>query len=73
MSKPETLRPVTEEELLEASETVINVENPNIGIIDHDGFFRHMMSMTVGGTYRYWYKGESVINPDECDYEEVDE
>lgn len=73
MSKPETLRPVTEEELLEASKEVIDVDGTNIGIIDHDGLFRRMLSMTGGGKYLYSYGGEPVINPDECDYEEVDE
>lgn len=73
MSKPETLRPVTEQEMLEASEEVIHVENANIGIVDHDGLFRHMLAMTGGGKYLYSYQGEPVINPDEYDYEEVDE
>jgi len=72
MSKPETLRPVTEQELLEESERIINVESTDIGIIDHDGLFRRMLSMTGGGEYRYLYQGESVINPDDYDYEEVD-
>lgn len=73
MSKPETLRPVTEQELLEESERVINVESTDIGIIDHDWLFRRMLSMTGGGKYLYSYQGEPVINPDEYDYEEVDE
>ena len=73
MIKPETLKPVTEQEMLEASEEVIHIEDPNIGIIDHDGLFRHMLAMTGGGKYLYSYGGESVINPDEYDYEEVNE
>lgn len=73
MSKPETLKPVTEQEMLEASETLINVENTNVGIIDHDGLFRHILLITGGGKYLYSRQGESVINPDEYDYEEVDE
>lgn len=73
MSNPETLRPVTEEELLEASETIINIENANIGIIDHDGLFHHVLLATGGGKCIYSRQGESVINPDEYDYEEVDE
>ena len=72
MSKPETLRPVTEQELLEESERVINVENPDIGIIDHDGLFRHVRLITGGCEYRYSYQGEPVINLYEYDYEEVD-
>ncbi len=71
--KSETLRPVTEEELLEASEEVIHIANANIGIIDHDWLFRRMLSMTASGKYLYSYGGEPVINPDEYDYEEVDE
>ena len=73
MSNPETLRPVTEQEILEASETIIEAKDTNVGIIDHDGLFRPMLLMTGGGKYLYSYGGEPVINPDECDYEEVDE
>lgn len=73
MSKLETLRPVTEEELLEASKTIIDVDGTNVGIIDHNGLFRRMLSMTASGKYLYSYGGEPVINPDEYDYEEVDE
>ncbi len=82
MSKLETLKPVTEQELLEASETVINIENHNIGIIDNYGLFCHILAMTGGGKYLYSHQGEpvcgnfftsSIINSDEYDYEEVDE
>lgn len=73
MSKPETLRPVTEQELLEASEEVINIENTNIGMVSNDGLFFRLLAITGGGKYLYSYGGEPVINPDEFDYEEVNE
>lgn len=74
MSKPETLSPVTEEELLEASKEVIYIENTNIGMVSDDGlFFLRLLAITGGGKYLYSRQGESVINLYEYDYEEVDE